>query len=60
MPFVRVTMMPRTQEVRNALSKEITESVMKHCKVTAEHVWIVFEEPPKTSWCIAGKMAAES
>jgi phenylpyruvate tautomerase PptA (4-oxalocrotonate tautomerase family) len=53
-------MMPRTQEVRNALSREITESVMKHCKVTAEHVWIVFEEPPKTSWCIAGKMAAES
>ncbi len=59
MPFVRVTMMPRDQEVRNALSKDITESVMKHCKVTSEHVWIVFEEPPRSSWCIGGKMMSD-
>lgn len=57
MPFVRVTMMPRDKETKQALARDIAEAVMKHCKVTAEHTWIVFEEPPRSSWSFGGKMA---
>ena len=59
MPFVRITMMPRDVQVKKALAKDIAEAVMRHCKVSAEHTWIVFEEPPKTSWAFGGKMASE-
>ena len=60
MPFVRVTMMPRNEEVKKALAKDIAAAIMKHCKVTPEHTWIVFEEPPKSAWAFGGKMASES
>ena len=59
MPFVRVTMMPRDGEVRKALARDISEAVIKHCKVTPEHVWIVFEEPQRSSWSFGGKLASE-
>ncbi len=60
MPFVRITMMPRTEEVKKALAKDISDAIMKHCKVTPEHTWVMFEEQPKTHWCFGGKMASES
>ena len=60
MPFVRITMMPRDEQVKKALAKDIADAVMKHCKVTPEHTWIVFEEPPKSSWSFGGKLASES
>ena len=59
MPFIRVTMMPRSDEVKKALARDISEAVVKHCKVTPEHTWIVFEEPPKSSWAFGGKIASE-
>ncbi|MBI1979823.1 MAG: tautomerase family protein [Elusimicrobia bacterium] len=59
MPFVRITMMPRSMEVKKALAKEIADAVMKHCNVAPDHTWIVFEEPPKSSWSFGGKLASE-
>ncbi|MBI3012750.1 MAG: tautomerase family protein [Elusimicrobia bacterium] len=59
MPFVRITMMPRSMEVKKALAKEIADAVMKHCNVSPDHTWIVFEEPPKSSWSFGGKLASE-
>ena len=59
MPFVRITMMPRDEAVKKAQAKEIADSIMNHCKVGPEHAWIVFEEPPKSSWAFGGKMASE-
>ena len=59
MPFVRITMMPRDEEVKKALAKDIADAVMKHCKVGPDHTWIVFEEPPKSSWSFGGKLASE-
>ncbi len=59
MPFVRVTMMPRSEEVKKALAKDLSEAIMKHCNVTQEHVWIVFEEHERSSWSFGGKLASE-
>ena len=60
MPFVRITMMPRSEEIKKALAKDIAQAVMKHCNVSPDHTWIVFEEPPKSSWSFGGKLASES
>jgi 4-oxalocrotonate tautomerase family enzyme len=59
MPFVRISMFPRPQEVKKALAKELTEVISKHCKITADHTWIVFEDVPKEHWSRGGILASD-
>jgi len=41
MPFVRISMFPRPKEVKEALAKELTQVISKHCKISDDHTWIV-------------------
>jgi len=59
MPFVRISMFPRSAEVKKALAKELTQVISKHCKISDEHTWIVFEDVPKEHWSRGGVMASE-
>lgn len=56
MPFVRVSMLPRTPEVKKALAKELTDVIVKHCQVPPESTWIVFEEVAKDHWSMGGQL----
>jgi len=56
MPFVRISMFPRSQEVKKALAKELTEVICKHCQVPPDATWIVFEEVPKDHWSMSGHL----
>ncbi len=56
MPFIRISMFPRTKEVKEALAKDLTEVISKHCKVGPEATWIVFEDIPKDQWSMGGKL----
>ena len=49
MPFVHIRMFPRTQEVKKALAEELTKVISKHCNITDDHTWIVFEDVAKES-----------
>ena len=56
MPFVRISMFPRTAEVKKALAKELTQVISKHCNITDDHTWIVFEDVPKDHWAQGGEL----
>ncbi len=59
MPFIRISMFPRDQEVKKNLAKELTEVITKHCKVPPEATWIVFEDIEKDHWSMGGKLRSE-
>jgi phenylpyruvate tautomerase PptA (4-oxalocrotonate tautomerase family) len=56
MPFVRISMFPRPKEVKEALAKELTHVISKHCKITDDHTWIVFEDVEREKWSQGGKL----
>ena len=60
MPFVRISMFPRPEEVKKALAKDLTDVIAKHCKVPADATWIVFEDVEKDHWSMGGKLRSES
>ena len=59
MPFVRISMFPRPQEVKKALAEELTKVISKHCKITEDHTWIVFEDVQREHWSMGGKLQNE-
>ena len=59
MPFVRISMFPRSTEVKRALAEELTQVISKHCKVADDHTWIVFEDIPKEHWAQGGKLVSD-
>jgi 4-oxalocrotonate tautomerase family enzyme len=56
MPFVRISMFPRSQDVKRELAKELTDVICKHCQVPPEATWIVFEDIPKDHWSMGGEL----
>ena len=56
MPFVPIRMFPRPQEVKKALAEELTKVISKHCKITDDHTWIVFEDVAREHWSMGGKL----
>ena len=56
MPFVHIRMFPRTQEVKKALAEELTKVISKHCNITDDHTWIVFDDVAKDHWSMGGKL----
>ena len=56
MPFVHIRMFPRPQEVKKALAEELTKVISKHCKITDDHTWIVFEDVAREHWSQGGKL----
>jgi 4-oxalocrotonate tautomerase family enzyme len=59
MPFVHIRMFPRPQEVKKALAEELTKVISKHCKITDDHTWIVFEDVQREHWSMGGKLQGD-
>ena len=59
MPLVRISMFPRPVEVKKALAEELTKVISKHCKVSDDHTWIVFEDVPRENWSQGGQLMSE-
>jgi 4-oxalocrotonate tautomerase family enzyme len=59
MPFVHIRMFPRPQEVKKALAEELTQVISKHCKITADHTWIVFEDVQRENWSQGGQLMSD-
>ena len=56
MPFVRISMFPRPQEVKKALAKDLTAVISKHCRIPPEATWILFEDVPQERWAMGGEL----
>ncbi len=60
MPIVRITLAEgRTKAQKHALAREVTESVVRHCDIGAEHVYVLFEDIPPDEWMVGGDTITE-
>ncbi len=60
MPIVTVAAIEgRTIEQKRSLVKDITEAVMKNCKVEADQVTIIIQEMKRENFAKAGKLYSD-
>lgn len=60
MPIVRVTLAAgRTAAQKQALAREITDSLVRHCGGHAEHVYVLFEDVDPDAWLVGGETITE-
>jgi 4-oxalocrotonate tautomerase len=61
MPLVQISMLPgRSAEQKRALLAEVTDAVVRTCKVAPEQVRVLISEIPAEHWAVAGVSRAES
>jgi len=57
MPYVNVKLAGNiTKEQKQAIAKEITETLVKHTHKPANYTYIVFEEVETEDWAIGGQL----
>lgn len=57
MPIVKISLLAgRTVGTKQAIAKEVTYTLVHHTSNKAEHIYIVFEDVPKTNWAVAGEL----
>ncbi|MDR2833351.1 MAG: tautomerase family protein [Streptococcaceae bacterium] len=57
MPFITVDLFEgRTVEAKQAMAKEITETVMKHTKAPADAIHVIFKDMKEGDYYPAGEM----
>ena len=55
MPFVTVAMFAgRTKEQKAELAKQLTDTFVQVAGTPKDHVWIVFQDVPKSEWAMGG------
>ena len=61
MPLVQISMLPgRSAQQKRALLAEVTEAVVRTCKVAPDAVRVLITEIPAEHWAVAGGSRAES
>jgi len=61
MPLVQISMLPgRSAQQKRALLAEVTEAVVRTCKVAPDAVRVLITEIPAEHWAVAGVSRAES
>ena len=57
MPVVRVTWFEgKDAEAKQAVAKEITESIVKNTGTDPAYIYVIFEDVAPADWAGAGKM----
>jgi 4-oxalocrotonate tautomerase len=57
MPVVRVTWFEgKEAKAKEAVAKEITESIVKHTDTDAGYIYVIFEDVKPSDWAGAGKL----
>ncbi|MEE9223513.1 MAG: 4-oxalocrotonate tautomerase family protein [Thermoplasmata archaeon] len=59
MPIVRVTMFPRTEEVKRELAKAITDDIVRIAKAPPDHITIIFEDLSPDNWAQSGNLLSD-
>ncbi|SDD51480.1 4-oxalocrotonate tautomerase [Variovorax sp. CF079] len=56
MPVIRIELSAgRTQEQKQKVAEEITQSMVAHCGCKPETVHVVFEDVKPSDWAVGGK-----
>lgn len=55
MPIIRMEILKgRSQEVKKALAKEVTEVASRHLQSDPAHIYVIFEEVEPADWAVGG------
>lgn len=61
MPVVNISMFEgRSEEAKQNIAKDVTESIVKNTGVDPKYVYIIFEDVATKNWAIAGEVYAET
>ena len=61
MPLIQISMLPgRSAEQKKGLLRDVTDAVVRNCRVPAETVRVLIIEIAPEHWAIAGISKAES
>lgn len=56
MPIVRISLAEgRSQEAKEAMAREITESVARHAAIDASHIYVLFDDVSADDWMVGGE-----
>lgn len=57
MPFITVSMYAgRTKAQKTELAKQLTHTFVTVAGTPKDHVWIVFQDVPKSEWAMGGQL----
>ncbi len=59
MPVVRVTMFPRTEDVKRELAKAITDDIVRIAKAPPDKITIIFEDLSPDNWAQSGNILSD-
>lgn len=60
MPFIRVEWLAgRTAEQKRELTQALTKAFVDIAKISADQVWIVFQDVPRSDWAMGGCLVSE-
>ncbi len=59
MPVVRITMFPRTEEVKRELAKAITDDIVRIAKAPPDETTIIFEDLTPENWAKSGNLLSD-
>jgi 4-oxalocrotonate tautomerase len=59
MPVVRVTMFPRTEDVKRELAKAITDDIVRIAKAPPDEITIIFEDLSPDNWSKSGNLLSD-
>lgn len=61
MPVVNISMFEgRTDEAKQKIAKDVTESIVKNTGVDPNYIYIIFEDVATKNWAIAGEVYSET
>lgn len=61
MPVVNISMFEgRSDEAKQKIAKDVTESIVKNTGVDPKYIYIIFEDVATKNWAIAGEVYAET
>ncbi|HTF85946.1 MAG TPA: 2-hydroxymuconate tautomerase [Cellvibrio sp.] len=61
MPVVNISMFEgRSDEAKQKIAKDVTESIAKNAGVDPQYIYIIFEDVAPKNWAVAGEVYAET
>lgn len=61
MPVVNIKMFEgRTEEAKQGIAKDVTDSIVKHTGVDPKYIYVIFEDVALNNWAISGEVYSET
>jgi 4-oxalocrotonate tautomerase len=60
MPVVNIQMFEGRDNAKQAIAKEVTESIAKHANVDPQYVYVIFNDVQTKDWAISGELFSET